>query len=212
MLANATPDTLNDDVMRAIAAQGGVRRYPANTVIISEGDLADSLYIILSGRVKVFSASEAGKEIVIITHGPGEYVGELALDGGVRSASVMTMEPTICSVVQGRDLREFIAAHPEFAMHLIRKLIWRLRQATDSVKSLALQDVYGRVVRLLADLSVPDGAHRLIAERLTHQDIADRVGSSREMVSRILKDLAAGGHVVVESGQIRILKTPPAAW
>ena len=153
----ATVDVLDETLLREIAALGGLKTYPANTVIISEGDLADSLYIILSGRVKVFSTSEAGKEIVIITHGPGEYVGELALDGGVRSASVMTMEPTICSVVQGRDLREFIAAHPEFAMHLIRKLIWRLRQATDSVKSLALQDVYGRVVRLLADLSDADG-------------------------------------------------------
>ena len=118
----ASPDALDDALVRAIAAQGPQVRFPAHAVIISEGDRADSLYIILSGRVKVFSSNEAGKEVVINTHGPGEYVGELALDGGPRSASVMTLEPTTCSVVMGADLRRFIAAQPDFAMHLIYRL------------------------------------------------------------------------------------------
>ena len=207
-----SPAALRNDLLRGIAAQGGVKRYAAHTVIISEGDVADSLYIILSGRVKVYSANAAGRGVTIITHGPGEYVGELALDGGVRSASVMTLEPTTCSVVTGANLRQFVAAQPDFAMHLIHKLIWRVRQATDSVKSLALQDVYGRVVRLLHELSVPQGVVRVVAERLTQQDIAERVGSSREMVSRIFKDLSAGGYIVVVSGRITIVKPPPAAW
>lgn len=198
--------------MRAIAALGGVRRYPANAVIIHEGELADSLYVILSGKVRVYSANEAGKEITIITHGPGEYVGELALDGGARSASVMTLVPTTCSLVSGSNLRQFIVDQPDFAMHLIHKLIWRLRQATDSVKSLALQDVYGRVVHLLDELAVPDGAMRTVPDRLTHQDIAQRVGSSREMVSRIFKDLATGGFVSTEGGRINILRPLPSAW
>jgi CRP/FNR family transcriptional regulator, cyclic AMP receptor protein len=206
------PTALHDDLLRGIAAQGGVKRYPAHAVIISEGDVADSLFIILTGRVKVYSANAAGREVTIITHGPGEYVGELALDGGVRSASVMTLEPTTCSVVTGANLRQFVAAQPDFAMHLIQKLIWRVRQATDSVKSLALQDVYGRVVRLLHELSAPQGDERVVGERLTQQDIAERVGSSREMVSRIFKDLTKGGYVAVASGRIRILKRPPAAW
>jgi CRP/FNR family cyclic AMP-dependent transcriptional regulator len=207
-----SPAALHNELLRGIAAQGGVKRYPANAVIISEGDLADSLFVILTGRVKVYSANAAGREVTIITHGPGEYVGELALDGGVRSASVMTLEPTTCSVVTGANLRQFVTAHPDFAMHLIHKLIWRVRQATDSVKSLALQDVYGRVVRLLNELSVPQGDERVVSERLTQQDIAERVGSSREMVSRIFKDLTKGGYVAVASGRIRILKRPPAAW
>jgi len=206
-------DVLRDDVLRAIAAQGGVRRYAAHVVLISEGEAADSLYIILTGRVKVYASNAAGKEVTIITHGPGEYVGELALDGGVRSASVMTLEPTTCSVIGGADLRQFIAAHPDFAMHLIHKLIARLRQTTDSVKSLALQDVYGRVVGLLNDVSVPQaGGVRVVKDRLTQQDIARRVGSSREMVSRIFKDLTIGGYVSTASGRITILKRPPAAW
>jgi CRP/FNR family cyclic AMP-dependent transcriptional regulator len=210
--APASDNALRDDVVREIAAQGGVKRYAAHTVIISEGDLADSLYIILTGRVKVFASNEAGKEVTLVTHGPGEYVGEMSLDGGVRSASVMTLEPTTCSVVTGANLRQFVAAHPDFAMHLIHKLIWRVRQATDSVKSLALQDVYGRIVRLLQDLAVPQSGVLVVGERLTQQDIAERVGSSREMVSRIFKDLTTGGYITVAAGRVTILKRPPAAW
>ena len=150
---------------------------------------------------------------MISIRGAGEYVGELALDGGVRSASVMTLEPTTCSVVSGASLREFIAAHPDFASHLIRRLIRRVRQATESVKSLALEDVYARVIRLLAELSDPgEGGERRVRERLTQQDIADRVGASREMVSRIMKDLTTGGYIAVNESRIVILKKPPAAW
>ena len=203
---------LDDRLIREIAERGGVRRYPPNAVLINEGDTADSLFILLSGRVKVYSTSPNGKEVVITTHGAGEYFGELALDGGVRSASVMTMEQTVCSVVTGATLREFIEAHPEFALHLIRKLIGRVRQATDSVKSLALQDVYGRVVHLLDELSIAFEGKRIVGERLTQQDVAERVGSSREMVSRIFKDLTAGGYISVSAGRITIHRKLPAGW
>jgi len=208
-----TADILDYDLLREIARQGGIRSYPANAVLINEGDTSDSLFILLSGRVKVYSNNADGKEIVITTHGAGEYVGELALDGGVRSASVMTIEPTTCSVVSGANLREFVAAHPDFASHLILKLIRSVRDATESVKSLALEDVYERVIRLLNELSDPvAGGQRLVRERLTQQDIADRIGASREMVSRIFKDLNAGGYLDLASGRIVIAKKPPAAW
>jgi len=208
-----TADVLDFDLLREIARQGGVRAYPANAVLINEGDTSDSLFIVLSGRVKVYSNNADGKEIVITTHGPGEYVGELALDGGVRSASVMTLEPTTCSVVSGANLREFVAAHPAFASHLIMKLIRSVREATESVKSLALEDVYERAIRLLNELSDPiEGGQRRVRERLTQQDIADRIGASREMVSRIFKDLTAGGYLDLSSGRIVIVRKPPAAW
>ncbi|MGZ8259319.1 MAG: Crp/Fnr family transcriptional regulator [Caldimonas sp.] len=208
-----TADVLDLDLLPEIARQGGVRAYPANSVLINEGDASDTLFILLSGRVKVYSGNADGREIVITTHGPGEYVGELALDGGVRSASVMTLEPTTCSVVSGANLREFIAAHPDFASHLILKLIRSVREATESVKSLALEDVYGRLVRLLQEISEPLGdGRRQVRERLTQQDIADRIGASREMVSRIFKDLGAGGVLDLSSGRIVIVRKPPAAW
>ena len=210
--ASTAPGVLGAELLQAVVAAGGVKRFPAHAVIINEGDVADSLYILLSGRVKVYSANEAGKEVVINTHGPGEYVGEVALDGGVRSASVMTLEPTTCSVVTGANLRGLLASQPDFALHLIRNLIWRLRQSTEAVKGLALHDVYGRITQLLRRLARAEGDVLVVAERLTQQDIADRVGASREMVSRIFKELVAGGYIETKSGRIRILKKPPAAW
>ena len=208
----ASPDPLHDELLREIAARGNVKQYPANAVIINEGDAADSLFIVLAGRVKVYAANEAGKEVILSTLGAGEYVGELALDGGTRSASVMTMEPTRCAVVTGASLRDFLAAHPDFELHLIRDLIRRVRRLTGSVKNLALEDVYHRVVALLHELSEPQGGQRVVAQKLTQQDIADHVGSSREMVSRIFKELVTGGYLRVDAGRITILKTPPAAW
>jgi CRP/FNR family cyclic AMP-dependent transcriptional regulator len=211
--APVTPDVLDELLLREIARQGGIKPYPAHAILINEGDSSDSLFILLSGRVKVYSTNADGKEVVITTHGAGEYVGELSLDGERRSASVMTLEPTTCSVVSGKSLRDFIAAHPDFASHLIHKLIRSVREATESVKSLALEDVYARVVRLLADLSDPvaDGQRR-VREKLTQQAIADRIGASREMVSRIFKDLTAGGYLGVDEGRIVILRKLPAAW
>jgi CRP/FNR family cyclic AMP-dependent transcriptional regulator len=207
-----TVEVLSDSLLREIAAQGGLRRFPPHAILINEGDVADSLFILLSGRVKVYLTSAEGKEVVITTHGPGEYVGELALDGGVRSASVVTLEPTACSVVTGANLRQFIQLHPEFAQHLIRKLIWRVRQATESVKSLALQDVYARIVRLLLELAIETDGQLTVKERLTHRDIAERVGSSREMVSRIFKDLTIGGYISASRGRITVHKRPPPGW
>jgi CRP/FNR family cyclic AMP-dependent transcriptional regulator len=210
--ASETRDALHVELLKRIADRGGVKKFAANTLIIGEGDTADTLYIILAGRVKVYASNEDGKEVVIALRGPGEYVGEMALDGAERSASVMTTEPTTCSVVTAANLRQFIAEHPDFALHLIHRLISRVREATGNVKSLALQDVYGRVVRLLEQLAVPEGAELVVRERLTQQDISERVGSSREMVARVLKELTKGQYLVADSGRITILRKLPSAW
>ncbi|MEP7297496.1 MAG: Crp/Fnr family transcriptional regulator [Burkholderiales bacterium] len=189
-----------------------MKRFPANAVIITEGDANDSLYIILSGRVKVYASNEAGKEVILNTLGAGEYVGEVAFDGGLRSASVMTLEPTTCVVVTGANLRDFVVEHPDFALHLVDVLIARVRKLTENVKSLALEGVYGRVATLLRALSIEDGTGRVVTERLTQQDIAERVGSSREMVNRVFKELTSGGYIAVEAGRIRLLRPLPKAW
>jgi CRP/FNR family cyclic AMP-dependent transcriptional regulator len=162
--------------------------------------------------VKVYASNDAGREVVIDFHGPGEYVGEMSLDGAPRSASVVTTEPSTCAVVSRARFREFILAHPDFALHLIGRLIQRTRLATENMKSLALSDVYGRLVRLLNSLAVEDGDRRVVPEKLTQQDIAERVGSSRDMISRLLKDLTAGGYLAVEDRTITILRRLPPAW
>jgi CRP/FNR family cyclic AMP-dependent transcriptional regulator len=205
-------DVLQDSLLQAIAQRGGVRSYPANAVLVTEDDRSDSLFVILQGRVKAFGAGIDGREVVYSTLGAGEYFGEMTLDGGPRSASVMTLEPTTCAVVPGAEVRDFLAAHPDFALHLVKKLIKLARASTEHVKSLALEDVYGRIARLLRTLAVQEDGALVVPEKLTQQDIAERVGSSREMVSRVFKPLAEGGYIEVRAGRIVLLKKLPARW
>jgi CRP/FNR family cyclic AMP-dependent transcriptional regulator len=207
---SATP--LAEETLKAIADTGVVRHFPKNAVLINEGDTADSLFIVLSGRVKVFASNAAGREIVLSFFGPGEYVGEMSLDGSPRSASVMTMEPTSCAIVTRASFREFLLAHPDFALHLIEKLIQRVRITTETVKSLALSDVYSRLVRLIMALAVERDGALIVPEKLTQQDIAERVGASRDMISRLFKDLVAGGYLSIQDRMITVLKKPPSGW
>ncbi|MDZ7653049.1 MAG: Crp/Fnr family transcriptional regulator [Burkholderiaceae bacterium] len=204
---------ITDPMVRELASRGAVRSFPKNTVIINEGDRGDSLFVILSGRVKVYVSDDDGREMILDQYGPGDYVGEMALDGRPRSASVMTLEPTSCSVVTRDALRAAIVANADVAMALIGTLIERARIATDNVKNLALMDVYGRVARLLLSIAKeqPDGK-LVVPERMTQQDIADRVGASRDMISRIFKDLTIGGYVTVVDRIITINRKPPARW
>jgi CRP/FNR family transcriptional regulator, cyclic AMP receptor protein len=213
--ATATPDVLDDALLRAIAERGGVRSWGANTVLLTEQDASDALYVILSGRVKAYGAADDGREVVYSTQGAGEYFGEMSLDGGPRSASIMTLEPTTCAVVPGPEVRDFLASQPDFALHLVKKLIKMVRANTEQVKSLALDDVYGRIARLLRKLAREDAAHpgvAVVPDRMTQQDIAERIGSSREMVSRVFKPLVEGGWVEMREGRIALLKKLPAKW
>lgn len=205
-------NTLNDQLLEAMAERGGVKAFPANAVLVNEEDDSDSIYILLKGRVKVYGAGANGREVVYTTLGAGEYFGEMTLDGGPRSASVMTLEPTTCVVVTGANVRDFLGSHPDFALHLVRKLIGLVRRSTDTVKRLALDDVYTRISKLLYELAHEDNGRLVVADKLTQQDIADRVGSSREMVSRIFKQLTIGGYVASEGKRIVLLKKLPARW
>ncbi len=203
---------ITDSFVRELATLGRVRSYPKNTVIITEGDSSDSLFVVLSGRVKAFVSDSEGHELILDTQGPGDYVGEMALDGKPRSASCMTMEPTVFSVIQRDPIREAIRANPDFALDMIAKVIDRARLATDNVKHLALLDVYGRVARLLLNMAVETEGKLAIPDKITQQEIAERVGASRDMVSRIFRDLITGGYITVENRIVTINKKPPARW
>jgi CRP/FNR family cyclic AMP-dependent transcriptional regulator len=208
-----SPDELLDVIdLRDFAERAVTRTLPKNTVVVSEGDRTDSLYIIVSGKVKIYVSDEKGKEVVLNESGPGEYFGEMVLDEGPRSASVMTLEPTQFLVVPKEDFREFVKKNPEFSLHLIYKLIKRVRALTNDVKSLALVDVYGRVARMLLDLAVERDGVLVIESKPTQQEIASRVGASREMVSRILDDLTVGGYIEVGRDRITIAKALPRTW
>jgi CRP/FNR family cyclic AMP-dependent transcriptional regulator len=199
--------------LRKLAALGVQRRYRTHTVLIEEGQQGDAIYIVLSGRLRAFVSDARGREVTLGLHGPGEYVGEMSLDGGLRSASVQAVEPTICAIVTRETMLRHIAADPEFALGLIKRLIKRARLATESARSMALLDVYSRLRQFLEERAQvrPDGS-RLITEQLTHQQIASEIGCSREMVSRLLKDLAEGGHILRQAKHITLMKSMPTRW
>jgi CRP/FNR family transcriptional regulator, cyclic AMP receptor protein len=217
----ATPDSdpfaaVADASMRALAERGVVRRYRRGTILIEEGDVGDTLYVVLTGRLRVFSSGGDGardREITFNVHGPGECVGEMSLDGGPRSASVITVEPTTCSVITRTTLRAQIARDPDLALGLIGRVIRRARLATESARGMATLDVYGRLARRLEAIAVDDGSGvRRVPERTTHALLASEIGCSREMVSRLMKDLVRGGYVALEGRRIALLKTLPRSW
>jgi len=212
-LAHFIADERHTAGVRALAARGDVRRYRKGTIVIHEGDTGDTMFILLGGRVKVYCTDSSDKEITFGLFGPGEYFGEMALDGGPRSASVITREPCVCAVITRVNLLAFIAQRPEFALELLSKVIRRLRLATRDARNLAFIDVYGRLTQCLQDMATAqaDGT-RCIEQRITHQEIASRVGCSREMVSRILKDLESGGYVRIAERRIVLVGKLPQRW
>jgi CRP/FNR family cyclic AMP-dependent transcriptional regulator len=201
------------DSVQTLAARGVEKSYPKGTLLIHEGDVGEMLFIVRAGRVKAYSTDDGEREIVYGVYGPGEYIGEMSLDGGPRSASVVTLEPTRCVLISRATLREHIAQHPDFAFELLGRVIRRARMATLSARNMALLDVYGRVVKLLDELAqpLPDG-RRQISPRPTHADMAHRVGCSREMVSRLMKDLEQGGYVLPQGKTWLIQRPMPARW
>jgi CRP/FNR family cyclic AMP-dependent transcriptional regulator len=205
---------LDDAEMKFLSRRSVTRKYPRNTIFITEGDYSDSLYCILSGRVKVYLNDDEGKEVILNVQGPGEYFGELALlDSGPRSASVMALEDCRLSVISKADFEDFLANHEQAQKKIMLGMVKRLRALTENVRTLALLDVYGRVARVLLQLARPVGDVLVIREELRQQDIANRIGSSREMVSRVLKDLRDGGYIEVDENRHIVIKEKlPAGW
>ena len=204
---------LAESDLAILSSHAVTKKFLKNTIIINEGDETDSLYVILSGKVKAFLSDEHGKEIILATEGQGEYFGEIALlDEAPRSASVMTLEPSSFLIISKSDFRDCVAKNPDIAINLISELTHRIRMLTGNVKGLALRDVYGRVVETLLNLAKEKDGRLTITDKLTQQDLASMVGASREMVNRILRDLTTGGYITIEDRKITITKRPPAGW
>jgi CRP/FNR family cyclic AMP-dependent transcriptional regulator len=204
---------LGDEDLATIAAQTTFKSMSKGTPLITEGEEARALYIIQRGRVKVYITDDEGKELILCTLGPGQCVGELAiLDDELRSASVMATEQSCFLVLSKERFRECFASHPHVGLQLVKHLVLKIRQSTDDLRSLGLMDVYQRVVRVLLGLAQNAGDKLIIQPRPTNQDIANRVGASREMVSRILNELARGDYLAIETNAILVNRKLPAHW
>lgn len=198
--------------LRELAAAGITRTFPKRTRFITEGDAGTSVYVILSGRVKVFTSDMEGKEFVFGMFEDGAILGEMALDGQPRSASAEAVTDVRCAIVPIEEMRRRIAADPDFAMELIKTLIARSRQTTTFSRRLALHTAYQRLAALFDDLAVEVDGVRIVPEPLSQQDIGERIGASRDMVSKLFKELVKGEYLRHEARRITLLRPLPAKW
>src|SRR6195256_4625636 len=197
-----------EEQLRMLTSVVARKSIPRSTTVMAGGDATDSLYIVLSGRLKVMMSDAEGKEVILTILGPGEFFGEMGLiDDSPRSASVVAMESCELLSVAKRDFKKCLAENFEMAMAVMRGLVRRLREADRKIGSLALLDVYGRVGRVLPDMSENVDGEKIVTKRLPKQDIAKMIGASREMVSRVMKDLQTGGYIEMRGSTIVLRDT-----
>ncbi len=187
--------------------------YKRNTIVISQGDDTRSLYIVLQGRLKVLASDADGNQTIFSFLGMGDFFGELSLlDDAPRSASVITVEDSKLLHLSHQHFSEFINHHSEICPLIFKALTSRIREMDKTICDLTSLDVYGRLVQVLYKESSEALDGRIRTERLTHQDLAEMVGSSREMISRILKELRTGGYISIDGKRITIERKLPRQW
>jgi len=199
--------------LRALAERGVERRYRRGTILIQEGEAGGSLYFVVSGRVRAYTVGPNGHEFTFGFYGAGEYMGELSLDGGARSASVVVEDAALCRIVTQQTIKLAIAADPELAFDLLAKVIQRCRDLSIRARDLALDNAYGRLAQLLRAEAVPqpDGT-AWMPDVLTQEQMAQQIGCSRPMVTRLLGDLVKGGYLRRDQKRWRLLKALPPEW
>ena len=179
------------------------KSYPRNSKIITAGELTDSLYVIISGRLKVLMSDDEGREVILAILDSNDFFGEMGLlDDSPRSASVIALEACELLILSKREFKKCLSDNFELSLAVMRGLVKRLREADEKIGSLALMDVYGRVARLLLEMSETIDGQKVVIKKLAKQDIAKMIGASREMVSRVMKDLQVGGYIEVRGRSI----------
>ncbi len=187
-------ETLNDQRLEEIASIASHRSVPRNTAILQAGDRTDNIYLVLAGSLKVQISDQDGREVILSLLGPGEMFGEMgAIDEHPRSATVISTEPCKLVVIAKDDFKRCLAENSEVSLYIIENLVKRLRKADRKIESLALIDVYGRVARLLLEMAELEQGRKVVRRRITRQEIAKTIGASREMVSRVMRDLQLQG-------------------
>lgn len=204
---------LSEEVLVELSSMLKEFSYKRNTIVIAQGDNTRNLYIIKKGRLKVLASDEEGNQTIFSFLGSGDFFGELSLlDDAPRSASVVTVDDTEVLQLSHLHFSEFIKKHPEICPHIFKSLTTRIREMDDTICDLTSLDVYGRLIQVLYKESSEDIDGTIKTERLTHQDLAEMVGSSREMISRILKELRTGGYISINEKRICIERKLPKHW
>ncbi len=184
------------------------RRAARGEQVVRAGEDAETLIVMLTGRAKVTNFDEEGREIILAWLSPGEFFGEMGLiDGSPRSANVVAVEPCELLILGKHEFQRCMQDNFQVVQKLMQILVRRLREADRNIESLALLDVYGRVARLLLDMSEDDKGKRVVRQKISKQDMARMIGASREMVSKVMRDLEVGGYIISEGDHITITGT-----
>ncbi|WP_150430147.1 Crp/Fnr family transcriptional regulator [Dechloromonas sp. CZR5] len=190
---------LDDGELEKLSKVSGRKRAERGAFIVRAGESTDSLYVLLAGRAKVTNTDEEGREIILAWLGPGEFFGEMGLiDGSPRSANVVAAEPCELLFLSKEAFQRCLQDNFQVAQKLMKTLVLRLREADRKIESLALLDVYGRVARLLLDMSEVADGRRVVKKKMSKQDMAKMIGASREMVSKVMRDLELSGYIRYE--------------
>ena len=198
---------LDQEILADLQRAAVRRRFQENTVLFNKGDASDSMYVITEGKVKAVLYNEDGKEILLSIFGPGDYFGEIGMmDGQPRTASAVSKTPCQLLILKKEDLDRIIFYNAEISAKLLKQMLIKLREATVRIENLTFLNLYGRVINLLLQLADQKDGEKFFTEKLTHQEIANRVGASREMVSKIMKELTCGGYLEVSQHRIMIRK------
>jgi CRP/FNR family cyclic AMP-dependent transcriptional regulator len=201
-----------DEILAELARHGETRTWEPGAVVVTEGDTADCMYIIHSGLLRALIAGDSGRTVELNTLGPNEFFGELMLSGERRSATVEVISRAQLTCVSRSEVHGVLAQRPDLALHMIQRLVQRVRTLTRTVGSLASVDVYGRLVGLFDALAVDEQGQRVVPGPMSQARIAERLGASRAMVNRLLQDLARGGYIEVNRERIVLLKRLPPRW
>jgi CRP-like cAMP-binding protein len=201
---------LSSDSLENLLSATSRKVYPKDTVIVEENEVGETLFMILTGKVKVTNIGPDGKEVILSVLSQGEFFGEMALlDEEPRSANVVSMEKTEMMLLRRKEFMSLLETSQEILSKLLAVLSGRLRHANQQIRSLALLDVLGRIARLLLESAHKEGRKLLdgsiVFRRPTHQEIASMVGTSRETVSRMIGDLSRDGYIKI-SGKDIIIK------
>ena len=197
---------LTTEQAQSIADSVVKRRFRRGEVIVEQGRKSNALFILLNGRARVLTADQRGREVILAVLQPGNYVGEMSLiDDEPHSATVRAEVQTDMLVLGRNEFSRCLPDSSSLSYAVLRGLVARLRNADRQIESLALLDVYGRVARTLLDMAEEDKGIKIIRGKVSRQDMAKIVGASREMVSRVMKDLEDKGVIeTLENGSVVI--------
>jgi CRP/FNR family cyclic AMP-dependent transcriptional regulator len=211
LAASALLATLAPEELRAAAQHFAVRGYPKGAILVAEGDRLDVFSIVLSGRVKFFWRDDAGKQVDVAIVGPGEDFAAQSIGGDPMLTSVIALEDLRLASIPVAEFERLLLRHPQLALTYLKRVVFLFRRTMMGRRSFSMEDVYGRVTELLLASAIEtDGVP--VTERLTHAEIGQRVGATREMVGRVLRDLARGGYIKAERGRFAVLRKPPRHW